>query len=382
MQPFRIQVVFRRSVRTVAAVLLLCAPGCQNGRQSAIWFEQSNAEKRYLEDQLYEWQYEYERLEEENQQLREQLDDWKPRDGTSGSKTRRSNGSSGRTGSRAGTGPKVDEMELEAPEIDLGTPKKKSSTAPAPRTKPLDRQPGDQDPDQNQELELVPATPRSDNRQDPPGGLGSIHYAAEVPENAGDDEIDHIVINPILTKGIDQDGRNGDDAIAIVLEPRDANGQFLAQSGPISLVLLDPRAPAEQARVGRWDFDAVESNRFLKDTRHGRGIHLTLPLDGLQPEHAQLRLVARLQTIDGRKLEKWHDLRLNLVGMPTETWSPRSERRRTYDSDEPADDAPKMHAENDTAAPRELPELDPPDQMKTWTARTPELGRPNWKPTR
>lgn len=379
MQPYHTPTVFRRSALTAAAVLSLCASGCQNGRQSAVWFEQSNAEKRYLEDQLYEWQYEYEQLEEENRHLKEQLEDLQSRGGSSGSKGRNSNGSSGRGGSRSGTRNRDSEMELEAPEIDLGTPKKKSSTGPLPGEKPLDRSSNAPDP----ELELVPATPRGENRQDPPGGLGSTNYATEEPGNAAGGEVDHIVINPFLTKGIDQDGKNGDDAIAIVIEPRDANGQFLPQSGPISVVLLDPRAPGEQSRVGRWDFDAVEANQFLKDSRQGRGIHLKLNLADLQPKHAQLRLVARLQTIDGRKLEKWHDLRLNLSGVPAETWSPRSERRQVSDTDEPAhDEGANTQTETGSDPPRELPELGPPDQLKTWTARNPETGRPNWKPTR
>ena len=60
--------------RAVPFGLALALTGCQGDPRNSVWFENANAEKRFLEQQLYDWQYECDRLEEENEHLKEQLD--------------------------------------------------------------------------------------------------------------------------------------------------------------------------------------------------------------------------------------------------------------------------------------------------------------------
>ena len=118
----------------IALSLLLCAAGCQGGPRTKAYIDNLNAEKRVLEDQLYDLQYELESMEyevdryrEENEQLRRDLQSGGGHPGGSSSSshggssgphfgpTRRDGG--GGSGSTRGGAP-----ELKPPEIEIGDP--------------------------------------------------------------------------------------------------------------------------------------------------------------------------------------------------------------------------------------------------------------------
>ena len=191
----------------VSTAVLVAMLGCRNNAKRAAYLELMNAERRALEDELYELEYDYEatvkKLEEsrrENEQLRGQQNesdndflDFSP-------------GSDDRPGGGA-------------PEFDLSPPTV---------------EPG------------VPSTPHDELGNPERNGVRdeSVRHPVSVHQrfdssDSSDRPITHIYIDPGLTKGSDFDRRPGDDGITLVIEPRDDSGAFVPRTGAVSVVLLD-----------------------------------------------------------------------------------------------------------------------------------------------
>ncbi|MBW3599384.1 MAG: hypothetical protein KY475_19205, partial [Planctomycetes bacterium] len=235
------------------AMVLIVASGCGPGRRrSDAYQELLNAEKRWLEDQLYKLDYEYGALKEkhdstlrENAALREALEE------------AREDEPNGRRDFEPGFRPEPD-GDITPPEIDLGDP-----TAP-PATG------------------LPPITPPSELEQDLPSEEVPDGVPAPLPDGApahhglGDPQVTHIHLNPLLTGGADFDQKPGDDGISVVIEPRNAAEKYLPIAGPLSLVVLDPAKQGEAARVGRWVFTFHETGEMLSRSVFGLGIDLQL----------------------------------------------------------------------------------------------------------
>ena len=113
-----------------------------------------------------------------------------------------------------------------------------------------------------------------------------------------------LVINKRLTGGLDRDGRNGDEGILVVVEPRDAQGRLVKAPGALSVVVMDPAQEGEAGRVARWDFAAHEVHSHFHSTVFGRGLQFELPWPGEPPKNSALRLFVRFITEDGQEAER------------------------------------------------------------------------------
>jgi len=111
------------------AAFLLC--GCRNDPRTQLYLDNVNAEKRLLEDTLYDLQYDYECSMDEVERLRRELAQSKP--GVPGSSSSIRGGSSTKTGDSATT--PADEMfpDLKPPTVESGTPDR---TPPPPSDAP------------------------------------------------------------------------------------------------------------------------------------------------------------------------------------------------------------------------------------------------------
>ena len=355
---------------------LLAACGCQGSARNSVWFENSNAEKRFLEQQLYDWQFECERLEQENDRLREQLDDVK---GGKTGKTR-----SKKDTQRSSSKDSDLELDLEAPEIDMGRPAPKKSTNNPPTTLPENAE----RPEIEDASAALPGGNSGATRRSSPERLvfESTQELGTVPRDVVPvggqtaDEVAEIHINRFLTAGLNRDGKPGDDSITLVVEPRDRQGKYVPQAAPVSVVLLDPALSGDEARVARWDFDLIASSRFLRDPTQGRGLQFILDLPA-PPQHARLKLVVRYHSMEGKKLEKWLDIILDVPGQTVETWSPKSKLRTARNDEEGAPVVDEASNERPVALAGGSPTLERPLSSPTGITRD-HAGRPSWKPQR
>ena len=257
----------------------------------------------------------------------------------------------------------IDEGTLSEPKIELpeGT---ESRDLPMPRT---DATPGTAPP-------LPPAAPSrsptksSENKSAARGG--EIHTRALSLEPA-DPRVTHIVVNQLLTGGANFDKKPGDDGIVVVVEPRNRDEAFVPLAGPITVLVLDPARTAEQGRiVARWEIDANEAQKSLRNSGKLRGIELRLPWADKPPEINKLHLHVRYITVDNRDLRTDRPLAINLPGEFTQQWTPRAVSRFSPDLPSSAADPsaePSGPAELTTAPAAAAPA---------------QAARPEWRPNR
>jgi hypothetical protein len=111
-----------------------------------------------------------------------------------------------------------------------------------------------------------------------------------------------LVINKRLTGGMDRDGRDGDEGIMVVVEPRDAAGHLIQSPGAVSVVVMDPALEGAATRVARWDFAAGEVTNFYRKSPFGPGLQFELPWPSQPPKHRDLRVFVRLTNAEGTKI--------------------------------------------------------------------------------
>ena len=262
----------------VSTAVIVAVSGCRNNAQLDAHLELMNAERRALEDELYELEYDYEALaqklkdtQSDNERLRSELDepasdflDLSP-------------------GREADASDEMPDLDLSPPKIEPGVP---STRATEPEIS-------------------YPVSVLGSSRRSP----GLIRQPLDTTRPAGG-SVSHIYIDPVLTRIHDFDHQPGPDGLAVVIEPRDDSGAFVPSAGAVSVVLLDyaqrRRGPA--ARVARWDLNVEQTREFLHDSAVRRGIHLELRWPDRPPQQARFRMDIRFTTEDGRQLETRQDI--------------------------------------------------------------------------
>lgn len=146
--------------------------------------------------------------------------------------------------------------------------------------------------------------------------------AKDEPEPVTDRVVTEIFLNPKLTGGYDGDGSPGDEGLMVVLEPRNAAGQYVDAVGPVSVVLLDPAYSGKEGFVARWDYDTADAAKHLQKTLIGKGLHLKMPWTGGKPEHESLILHVRYTTNEGEVLQQKKEIKVDLRDAQSARWTP------------------------------------------------------------
>lgn len=136
-----------------------------------------------------------------------------------------------------------------------------------------------------------------------------------------DPDVTHVVLNPRLSGGYDRDGKPGSDGVMIVLEPRNAAGQYVPLAGPISIEVIDPNDGASR-RVAYWELNSREVGAHMHRSMLGEGIHLELAWPDDPPRSQQLQLVAGYTTVDGRRLQTRRDIFVLPSRQASARWTP------------------------------------------------------------
>jgi len=299
---------FRNSYRVWAALALAALlPGCRRDAYTDAYFDMLNAEKRVLEDRVYEAEYNYEKAMQELEAAKVSAKDGKK----PASRTRSTAPEIPLTEPQEGPPdeiPEVPKIEL-PPGVEEGKRSKSGSAAVRPASAVLGESPA---------LAAL-------NRP-----LSDDELAAAIV-SALDQRVELIRLNPRLTGGLDLDAKPGDDGISVLVEPRNRSGDFVAEAACVSVVLMDPTKSDDTARVARWDLDAQAATRLLHTAPPDRGLLLRLPWPDCPPENKRLHLFVRYLTADGRKIEADREIEINAKDLVADRWTPR----QSSASDEP-----------------------------------------------
>jgi hypothetical protein len=277
-------------MRSAFAILAACLLqiGCRQNPYIDASIELMNAERRGLEDRLYDLEYEHETTIKELEAMRRENSQLRGRLGPSGAEPPPPRGS-GSAASPSDREDAIDDTDLIPPEIFVPPAMNGPQRAPQNASPPAD----------------------------PSAKIGPR-----------DKEITHVALARRSLSGVDFDARPGDDGLSIVVEPRNAADEIVAAPGPITVVVLDYAYQGQQsskAQVARWDLAQSDVERFLEESPPDEGIQLHLFWPEHAPEHERLRVHVRYHTADGRRLESQEDVRVQLAPRLTQRWTPRSE---------------------------------------------------------
>ena len=372
----------------VGVLAAISFSGCRHAG-SRVYHEQMMDEKRKLEDQLYEMAYRYEVLERELYEIQQQhfesgdvgmepeshmellpTPDGSPNPVLDPDYVPQIEEAPGADGTPQ------DPIPIEPPSLD-------PETLPAPDLSPADGGANGLRPDEAP-ADTVPVPDIS-----PPDS--AMNQSGATRRGIG--HVAEIRLNPVYTGGEDFDELPGDDGVAVLIEPRNARGEVLAQPGRVSVVVVDPSAPDDRARVARWDLSEQEVSERIQQSNGKRGILLKLPWPQSRPEHSKLHLFVRYVTNDERNLESDREFFITLNGAIANRWTRRSRSRNNSES--PAARTARNGQSPDSAA--QTPEANapqssdlpvgpaPPVAAPQVTIESPpirQVTRPQWRPVR
>jgi hypothetical protein len=298
---------------------ILALAGCRTQPYVNAHIESVNAEYRELEDYVYALEAENARLHQELEGIRTVTPTTRPgaSEAPRGGLFRRP----GTVPSRlAPSDPNMEPPVIELPGESPGPPPPASrSRLQRPAADPADTPPNIELPSRPgppaEETLPLPAAPPTPTTPEP---------ISTPPE---DKSITHLFVNPLQTGGIDLDSQPGDDGLRVVIEPRNAGGQFVPEAGAVSIVVLDSAREGEAARVARWDFDLSAARQMLAASAPGRGLKIEVPWPAAPPAN-RLKLFVRYEMADGRKLQADREIFLTPPGEAVGRWTPRSVERQ------------------------------------------------------
>lgn len=126
------------------------------------------------------------------------------------------------------------------------------------------------------------------------------------------------------TRGVNLDGRPGDDGVLVVVEARNARGEAIPPNAAASLVLIDPAVPGEGGRYARWDFSADDTAALFREANGdaAAGSYFELPWPDAPPAHSRLKLFVRLTTSDGKQIQLDRDVTVDVGGGTSQQVAP------------------------------------------------------------
>lgn len=325
--------------------------GCRGRAYNDVYLENMAAEMRDMEDQLYEYDYAYRALEQENDELAGELDTLRRGSSYYGSEEdvqplRVSPEVEGPTPAEVPPGAN----SIMEPDSAQSEPVRSLPVSPrqAPSTFPqsdpnnqntLPPPPGNNSTEFGAE-ELLPPTIEFGDPAPPALPVSQYNSASAAPDNSLELNLSRIEVptqlvsdvhgensedgrdalelpaqdsqvtdtrvvemgfHPSLSRAMSFDDRNDDDGVYLVLQPKNALGQMVPAAAALSVVILDPARESDRARIGRLDYGEEEVRSMMKPIGTSQGIHLSLKWDSA-PQADQVLVFARYRFTDGRQV--------------------------------------------------------------------------------
>ncbi|MBI1832088.1 MAG: hypothetical protein HYR84_11630 [Planctomycetes bacterium] len=114
------------------------------------------------------------------------------------------------------------------------------------------------------------------------------------------------------TGGVDNDGVPGDEALQVVVEPRDYDDHSIKAPGVLQIIVMETTPQGVKTPLSAWDISGDALRQSWKQGLLSTGYTLTLPWKQF-PVHEQLRVVVRFVTPDQRVFEADRDIKVRLV---------------------------------------------------------------------
>jgi hypothetical protein len=143
--------------------------------------------------------------------------------------------------------------------------------------------------------------------------LWSLHHgAARVPPEVLTQvtSVQRIVLGR-QTGGYSDERHPGDQALQVVLEPRDGEDQRVKAPGAVHIDVLEINAQGFKTPLSSWDIPPEQLRRTWREGLFGTGYYILLPWK-VWPSTPSLRVVARLTLPDGRVFEADRDVKVRL----------------------------------------------------------------------
>ncbi len=334
----------RLTIACLLLVVLTSWSGC-SGPATANRVEGMQRELRYHEDLIYHLDYENEWLCVENQRLKERLarcqadlDDAKHRPDAPPKKRPVLGDLLFPPKTDSENGPPV-VPDKPATERRPRTPRSIDSAAPAEEQPPRENipkgrtasPPAEED---STEIEIGPATQRGtkpgkespfkDDEAEPgvkrppnparslPGARNPTEGGAgrKIPRKAMHSSVAPRGLRVIAagSHGIDTDGQPGDDAIALVIEPIDREGEFVDAVGTLRVIVTDPAHVGAHSHVVTKSFTSDQLLDGASVDPSSNGYRIEVPFNEKSPRHDKLRVSMVLYTRDGQELDTATDV--------------------------------------------------------------------------
>ncbi len=104
------------------------------------------------------------------------------------------------------------------------------------------------------------------------------------------------------TGGADNDDQPGDEALQVVLVPRDGDNSAVKVPANVTVFAFEVAKNGTKAAIGRWDVPPDTLRKNWKSGLLSTGYYLTMQWDQL-PAYDRVKLLVRMQTLDGRVFE-------------------------------------------------------------------------------
>ncbi len=116
-----------------------------------------------------------------------------------------------------------------------------------------------------------------------------------------------------LTSGRNLDDVTGDDALYVIVEPRDGHDHVIKAPGAVQICALEITPHGIKVPLCSWDVPPDALRRSWKSGLFSSGYTLELPWQGKWPKSENLRVVARFTLSDGRVFEADRDIRIRCI---------------------------------------------------------------------
>lgn len=123
------------------------------------------------------------------------------------------------------------------------------------------------------------------------------------------------------TGGLDEDGAPGDEALMVVVVPRDDDGSAVKVPGRLQVSALEITPQGLKTPIGSWDISPEKLRPTWRSGVLSTGYFVTLPWQTF-PNTERVRVVVRLMTVDGRAFEADRDVTVRPVAQAVPRGNP------------------------------------------------------------
>jgi hypothetical protein len=113
------------------------------------------------------------------------------------------------------------------------------------------------------------------------------------------------------TGGYDDDGKPGDEALEVMLEPRDPDGHAIKAPGALRIDVSQISSAGLKTPLSSWEITPDQLRRSWRTGLFSTGYDLVLPWQ-VWPTSTKLRVTARFTLADGRVFEADRDVSVRL----------------------------------------------------------------------